>query len=115
MKRFFLSAVAATMLATTGAYADTRPVFQDVQYNQNAQGHSFRKDRKVVIERKVTKHQRWGKGQRMSDWRNRQAVRDYHRHGLRKPGRGQQWIKVDNNYILISVTSGIIASILAGR
>ncbi len=125
MKRFFLSAVAAAMLATTGAYADTRPVVHEVQFAQNHQGHAVRRDRKVVIEkkvvkrkvveRKVVKKQRWGKGQRMSDWRKREAVRDYRRHGLRQPGRNQQWIRVDNSYILIGVTSGIIASILAGR
>ena len=131
MKRFFLSAVAAAMLATTGAYADNRPVVREVQYTQNHQGHAVRRDRKVVIEKKVvkrkvverraeqrkvvTKKQRWGKGQRMSDWRKREAVRDYRRHGLRQPGRNQQWIRVDNSYILIGVTSGIIASILAGR
>ncbi len=120
MKRFFLSAVAAAMLASTGAYADTRPIVHDVQYTQNHKGQSFHKNRKAVekkvVKRKmVVKKQRWGKGQRMSDWRKREAVRDYRRHGLRQPGRNQQWIKVDNNYIPISVTSGIIASILAGR
>ena len=35
--------------------------------------------------------------------------------GCASPAAGQQWVKVDNNYILIGVTSGIIASILAGR
>jgi len=57
----------------------------------------------------------WNKGQRLSDWKRRAAVRDWHRHGLKRPARGQQWIKVDNDYLLISVATGIIAGIVASR
>jgi len=42
-------------------------------------------------------------------------VRDYHRHGLRKPARGQQWVKVDNSYLLMSVATGLILGVAAGR
>ena len=122
MKRIFISAIlAASMLATTGAYAQSQPVVQEIQYKHNDQRDRANKrdnrvNERVVIKKKVVvKKQRWGKGQRMSDWRQRQAIRDYNRYGLRKPGRNQQWVKVDNTYILVSVTSGIIAGILAGR
>jgi len=56
----------------------------------------------------------WNKGQRVSDWKRRAVVRDWHHHGLKRPARGQQWIKVDNDYLLISVANGIIAGIVAG-
>jgi len=42
-------------------------------------------------------------------------VRDYHRYGLRKPGRGQQWVKVDNTYLLMSVATGLILGVAAAR
>jgi Ni/Co efflux regulator RcnB len=61
------------------------------------------------------KHYRWSKGKRVPEWQRRQAVRDYSRHGLKRPGRGQQWVKVDNDYLLISLASGIIAGIVASR
>lgn len=57
----------------------------------------------------------WTKGHRMSDWRSRSQVRDYHRYGLRAPGRGQAWVKVDNNYLLLSMATGLIASVTAAR
>jgi Ni/Co efflux regulator RcnB len=61
------------------------------------------------------KRPHWSKGQRYSDWKRRPPVRDYHRHGLRKPGRGQQWVKVDNTYLLLSVASGLILGVAAAR
>ena len=51
----------------------------------------------------------------MNEWRRHQQVRDYHRHGLRAPGRGQTWVKVDNNYLLLSMATGLIASVAAAR
>ncbi len=51
----------------------------------------------------------------MNDWRRHSHVRDYHRHGLRRPGRGQAWVRVDNNYLLLSMATGLIASITAAR
>ncbi|TIQ49916.1 MAG: hypothetical protein E5X61_12930, partial [Mesorhizobium sp.] len=30
------------------------------------------------------------------------------RYGLRRPSRGQEWIRVGNDYLLVSVVSGII-------
>ena len=60
-------------------------------------------------------HRHWSKGQRYNDWRRHSAVRDYHRYGLRRPGPGQRWIKVNNDYLLVSTATGLIASIMAGR
>jgi Ni/Co efflux regulator RcnB len=36
-------------------------------------------------------------------------VRDHHRYGLKRPGRGQQWVRVDNDFRLVGLASGIIA------
>jgi Ni/Co efflux regulator RcnB len=42
-------------------------------------------------------------------------VRDFHRYGLRKPSRGQQWVKVDNTYLLMSIATGVILGVNAAR
>ncbi|NGO52087.1 RcnB family protein [Allomesorhizobium camelthorni] len=47
------------------------------------------------------------------EWKRRQAIRDHYRHGLRRAG--QQWVRVDNDFLLISLGTGTIASIIAGR
>jgi Ni/Co efflux regulator RcnB len=57
----------------------------------------------------------WAKGKRLPDWQRRHVVRDYHRYGLQRPARGQEWVRVDNSYILVNMASGIIAGIIAGR
>ena len=54
-------------------------------------------------------------GQRIQNWQRQPHVRDYGRHGLRKPARGQQWVKVDNEYLLISLATGVILGLAAGR
>jgi Ni/Co efflux regulator RcnB len=57
----------------------------------------------------------WKKGERMSDWRSHAPIRDYGRYGLRRPPAGQQWVKVDNDYVLLGIATGLITSIIAGR
>ena len=61
------------------------------------------------------RHQDWKRGQRYSDWRRHPPVRDYHRHGLKRPAPGQQWIKVDNDYLLVGLATGLIAGVIAAR
>jgi Ni/Co efflux regulator RcnB len=44
------------------------------------------------------------------------VVNDWSRRGLRAPPRGYRWVRENNNsgdYLLISVASGLIASILS--
>ena len=57
------------------------------------------------------------------DWRHRggrvpaqyrgRGVDDWQRQGLRRPGNGQRWVRVDNDYLLVAAASGLIASIVA--
>jgi len=55
----------------------------------------------------------WQKGHRYGDWRKHPPVHDYHRYGLRRPGPGQYWIRVGNQFLLVGITTGIIAGIIA--
>jgi len=58
---------------------------------------------------------KWARGQRFNDWKRYSEVRDYKRHGLKPPAPGQRWVRVDNDYLLVTIASGIIAGIIAGR
>ncbi|MBN9044776.1 MAG: RcnB family protein [Rhizobiales bacterium] len=57
----------------------------------------------------------WHAGQRYSGWRGHREIRDYQRYGLRRPGRGQHWIRVGNEYLLITAATGFIAGVLAAH
>jgi len=107
MKLFTRTLLAAVALSFAAA-----PMAQAQQHygHDRKPGYTHTTKKKVIVKR-----HNWRKGERYSDWRGRPAVRDYHRHGLRKPARGQQWVKVDNSYLLMSVATGLILGVAAAR
>ena len=116
-KRTVLAAIAVSMLAVPAAQAQQRfdgPRNHEYRHTTKPQRyHAPRHDFRKQAPRHH--HQRWSKGHRVPDWQRRHALRDYHRHGLKRPGRGQQWIQVDNDFLLITLATGVIAGIVAGR
>lgn len=58
----------------------------------------------------------WRRGERLPQayW-GRDRYVDYRHHHLRRPPRGYQWVRVDDNYALVALTTGLIAEIIAGR
>lgn len=125
MKRLILSALALSMLAIPSVGAQAAPFNPGQNVTQSnvqlvAQKQVVRKRvvvkkhgdvRKKVVVRKSQYH----RGQRYSGWKRHQAIRDYNRYGLHRPARGQEWIRVGNDYLLVGITSGIIASLIAGQ
>ncbi|TCU12917.1 nickel/cobalt transporter regulator [Rhizobium sullae] len=74
--------------------------------------------RRPVVEKKVVIHKyRWTKGHRMTaaERRHMAEVRDYRRYRLSAPPRGYRWVRADNDFLLIGITSGIVSSIIAAR
>lgn len=55
-------------------------------------------------------HNGWHQGDHYNG--GRQTV-DWHRHHLRQPPPGYEWVQSGNQFVMIAVTSGIIASIIA--
>jgi len=57
------------------------------------------------------------KGDRFpAEYRNRHyVVDDWRGHNLSAPPRGYQWVQSGNDYVLIAIASGIIASLILGR
>jgi len=102
--RTLLAAVALSFAAAPMAQAQQHGHDRKPGYSSSWKKNDYKK-----------KRHHWNKGERYSDWKRRPPVRDYHRHGLRKPGRGQQWVKVDNTYLLLSVASGLILGVAAAR
>lgn len=67
------------------------------------------------------RHQEWRKGYHMApnDWNRGDRVPNWSRYHLRRPPRGYEWRRVDGNYVLAAVATGVIASVVvaaaAGR
>jgi len=45
----------------------------------------------------------------------RYVVRDYGRYRLRPPPRGYEWVQSNGQFVLLAVTTGVIADILLNR
>lgn len=43
------------------------------------------------------------------------VVANYRQHHLTAPRRGQQWVQVGADYVLVSIATGVIASIVLSR
>lgn len=122
MKRIILSAVALSMLAATSLTGQAAPLnapsgsqsnYSQVDWKKPGKHVDVRK--RVVKKKVVVKRSHWRNGQKYSSWKRHQPIRDYGRYGLHRPGRGQEWIRVGNDYVLVSVLSGIIFGAIAAQ
>lgn len=119
MKRLVLSAIALSMLALPISQANAGPRNDQSRYEQQQNvwkkkpGHDA--NRHYRQNGRHAESHRWERGHRVPAWQRKQAVRDYHRYGLRRPGHGQQWVRVDNDFLLISIASGLIGGIIAAQ
>lgn len=124
MKRIILTAVAASMLAMPVVQAQAAPVIQmatpqsnlvQADWKKHGDRRYDRRNDRRVIKKNQAQRSHWKRGQKYSNWKRYRPVNDYHRHGLKRPGRGQHWIRVGNDYLLVGVMTGIIAGIAAAR
>ncbi|TIO07353.1 RcnB family protein [Mesorhizobium sp.] len=122
MKRIVLSAVALSMLAATSLQGQAAPLnapnapqstYSHVDWNKPGKHVDVKK--RVVVKKKVVRKSHWRHGQKYSSWKRHRPIRDYRHYGLHRPGRGQEWIRVGNDYLLVSVVSGIIFGAIAAH
>jgi Ni/Co efflux regulator RcnB len=106
MKKIALAAIAISLIATPAAFAAPQ---------QHFNGHHQVVKKQVVKKKTVVRKTRWSRGHALPSNYRRNVVRDYGRYHLRTPPRGYQWVKADNDYVLISITSGIISALVQGR
>ncbi|MGC9954903.1 MAG: RcnB family protein [Rhizomicrobium sp.] len=54
----------------------------------------------------------FSRGDRLPDQyrQNQYVVSDWRGHHLRKPPRGHHWVRVNDRYVLVAITSGLILS-----
>ena len=111
MKKIALAALAISLIATPAAFA------QQQNYKGGHYGHQQDRvvKKRVVTKTVVVKKTRWSRGHALPSNYRRNVVRDYHRYHLKTPLRGYQWVKADNDYALISITSGIISALVQAR
>ncbi|TSE12953.1 RcnB family protein [Mesorhizobium intechi] len=122
MKRIVLSVLAVSMLAATSLAGQAAPMNATVVPQSNYTKADWQKPgrhndvRKRVFKKKVVvKRNHWRNGQKYSGWRQHQPIRDYGRYGLHRPGRGQEWIRVGNDYVLVGILSGVVFGALAAQ
>ncbi len=124
MKRIIGSVLALSLLASGGAFAagqddhdrDRDP--QQVRKNQHddrgrqqARNDDHRDDRHDNGRHAGPRH--YKRGERLASDHRGDRVPDYRKHGLKAPPRGHEWRRVDNQYVLIAVATGMISSVIA--
>jgi Ni/Co efflux regulator RcnB len=107
MKKFIIAALAASVV--------TAPVMAAPWDGHNDRGRmEQRHDNRGTQEQRFG-HRQWQRGQRF-DRRyapNYQVIAAPHSYHLRPAPRGYHWVRSGNDAVLIGVTTGIIASVLA--
>jgi Ni/Co efflux regulator RcnB len=126
MKRLLTATLALSLLAGTAATASAQPRHDDRRDNDRYEQSRHRDNDRYEQNRRhdngnhygqQKKKHRWAKGERLdrSYYADRSRYVDYRRHQLRAPPRGYQWVQVDNNYAMVALTTGLIASIIAAN
>jgi Ni/Co efflux regulator RcnB len=121
MKKFIIAAVAASVLAAPTLAAPYQGNDGRGRYEQNHRApvvtHRTVVTHKTVIRHDVRKpdYRKWSKGQRFdhryaSNYRVISSPRAYR---LQPAPRGYHWVQSGNDAVLVGITSGIVASVLA--
>lgn len=129
MKRFIISTALAVMAGTFAiagtASADPGRHGHDRGYERGYDRHDRYDNRRYDrgynrgydrgYHRGWRERSDWRRGGYVSynDWHRGYYV-DYRRHHLRRPPYGYEWRRVDDNYVLAAVATGLIASVIIG-
>lgn len=125
---FFASAAMAATLALAQpmpAQAASPQSRQDARHDRHAVKHNRREVRhdrhELRHDRRDERHDRrherrhWARGERLRDHYRGPVyvVRDYRHYHLRRPPRGDHWVRDDSgNYLLVAITTGVITDLL---
>ncbi|CDZ35412.1 Hypothetical protein NGAL_HAMBI1145_28340 [Neorhizobium galegae bv. officinalis] len=110
MKKFFAILLSATVLAA--------PLAAQAQDRHSHPDRTRTVTRTVTVQKKVVVVKpRWSKGHRMTaaERRRMAEIRDYRRYRLSAPPRGYHWVRVENDFLLVGVASGVISSFIVAR
>ena len=129
MKKFILSAIAVSMVASPlAATAASAQRYQPEQQRHSTvvrhqPGHTVIADREVRHSRPQYRNDHrhsyrsdWRRGERFNarEARNYRVINNYRGYHLRTPPRGYRYVQSGNDALLVGISSGVIAAILAG-
>jgi len=125
-KRLVVLATGMLFAATAATAASPQHYGHDSHHGQSQDwhGHDNRHDHgnrgnHYYVMHDRGRHEGWyRKGGRVPvEYRDsRYVVTDWRVHHLRQPPRGYHWVRSDNNdYLLVAITTGVIASIFASH
>ena len=125
MKKFFIILVlgSTTLLSSMGSFAGPHFDRDDDSRGGGWQGRNFdrpddenrMRERRMREERGVErlKQHRWQAGYVMPQhYRGNSYKVDYKNNNLPKPGRNEQWYKINNDYILVNSDDNSIVRIM---
>ena len=115
MKRFIIAAVAASVLAAPTLAAPPHGDEGRGRVEQKVRTNTVRQTTVVRRDVRQPDHRKWSKGQRFDrryapQYRVIESPRAYR---LKPAPRGYHWVRSGNDAVLVGITSGIVASVLA--
>lgn len=118
MKKFLMALAATTMVATPLVTAQAQAAPHRETTRVVKQDHRGRTVVKQTVVRKNVRanNRRWAKGQRFDRRQatNYRVVNNYRDYRLSAPPRGYQWVRSNNDAVLVAITSGIIGAVIGG-
>ena len=126
MKKFIIATLAASLLATPILAAPgDRNDNRGGRFEQNDRGRNDRADRRDDRRDNVrndyrrpapAQYRSWSRGQRFDSRyaRNYRVIGSPRAYRLNDAPRGYRWVQSGTDAVLIGLTSGIVASVLAG-
>lgn len=106
MKRFIqvLALATASVLALNSAFAETQPRQQQPSHSaQHSSNHQSKSSQSSSKQKKAPKpSQDWKVGHKVpSGYRGKAYQVDYKKHRLSAPKKGQKWLKINGEYVLV--------------
>lgn len=116
-KKAIISAMVAMSLASGFAIADGNGDQHDRGGDQHDRGgdqHDRGGDRHSQRQERGAGPHGYHNGDRLpaSERSRRHVVNNWHQRNLRAPPRGYHWVQSGNDFVLVAITTGIIADIL---
>lgn len=125
MKKVIIGALSLALLAGAAAQAQAQPYggYYDRdhgRYDRDRYDRDGRYDRRDWRDERRRdqwerqQYRRWARGERLPPSYWGYGV-DYRRHHLRRPPSGYRWVRVNDDYVLAAIATGLILEVINGR
>lgn len=116
MKKFIIAAVAASLISTPVLAAPYQGGSHDrSRVEQNHRAPVAKKAEVRRDTRQAQQHRSWNKGERFDSRQahNYRVINNPKSHRLNDAPRGYRWVQSGNDAVLVGITSGIVAAVMA--